>query len=157
MKTLFFKGEINEENISNLILGIEELNDNDLKIYFTSTGGYENAANIFVDYINSRPELNIHFVFHFELHSSAFDMVFRLKECKKTILDGVYSIIHTYGMEFHTREGKKDKEFLSKSLDISNQRVFKQYRNFLTEKEQEKFLNQEDIYLNDERIRLILS
>ena len=48
MKTLFFKGDIDEDNVSSLILAIEEVNQ-DAIIYFTSKGGNDYSENILVD------------------------------------------------------------------------------------------------------------
>ena len=156
MKTLFFKGEIEDNGISDLILSIEEYKTEPIRIYMSSSGGYDQTSNLFINYIENNPDINLELIFHWNLHSACFDMVSQLK-CKRTVLNGTYAIIHLYAMDFNTRENKELNKFLQKGLDKANERVLKQYRNFLTDNEFERLKNMEDIYLCDERLRLIFS
>ena len=158
MKTLFFKGKINDDNISELIIRIEEIReetDEKIVIYFTSEGGAETSANILVDYSELNDLSDVEFVIYWQLDSAAFDLMYRIK-CKKRIINGAFSCIHSYAMDLNTREEKQQTEFLLKSLKRSNSRVINDFKNFLTEKELQAFENQEDVYLCDERLRLIL-
>lgn len=160
MRTVFYKGELNDDEVSNLILAIEEANkdneDSDITVYLSSSGGYEFAANILLDYVSSRDDINFTFVFYDELHSAAFVLALRLK-CGKRVLDGSFAILHLYGVNLHTRLDHKTKPFYLKGLDKANEVVLKEFKSFLTEEELNKIKDQEDVYICNERLKMILS
>jgi len=158
MKTLFFDAEISKETIPPFIEELEDAcsEDKEATVYFTSSGGFKNYADIFADYVNNKTDINIHFILTWEVHSAAFDMMCRIKS-KKTVMDGTYAIVHLYGRELHTRNDRELYDFLVKGMNKGNDKMLSRFKNFLKDDEIEKIKNQEDIYLTDERLRLILS
>jgi len=160
MRTVFYKGELNDDEVSNLILAIEEANkeneDSDITVYLSSAGGYEFAANILLDFVNTREDINFSFTFYDELHSAAFVLALRLK-CKKKVLDSAFSILHLFGVNLHTRLDHKTKPFYLKGLNKTNEVILNEFNNFLTEEELNKIKDQEDVYISNERLKMILS
>lgn len=51
MKTLFFDDIIDKESVTDLIESIEEVEDNNIKIYFQSEGGGHDYMQVLSDYV----------------------------------------------------------------------------------------------------------
>jgi len=156
MKTLFFDDIIDKESVTDLIESIEEVEDDNIKIYFQSEGGGHDYMQVLSDYVNTHKDKTFHFIVNWHVGSAAFDLFLDLK-CKKSILDGAYAMTHLYNRMINTSDTSDENEHLLQNLNDTNKRLLDKVKPYLTEDEFTKLKNKEDIYINTERLRLIVS
>jgi len=156
MKTLFFDDIIDKESVTDLIESIEEVEDDNIKIYFQSEGGGHDYMQVLSDYVNTHPDKTFHFIVNWHVCSAAFDLFLDLK-CKKSVLDGACAMTHLYNRMINTSDTSDKNEHLLQNLNDTNKRLLDKVKPYLTEDEFTKLKNKEDIYINTERLRLIVS
>lgn len=158
IKALSFPFEINEETTAKFLNELSTtVNDySNIVIYVTCSGGSFSDSEKIIDFIN-RFKDKIELVFSWSVNSAAVDLVMN-SECKKTVLDSAFCVIHIGSNDIDYRAYKKKdpvERFVVHDLVESNEKQIKETSRYfqLTEKEIEKFTNGENIVVKNDRLK----
>ena len=166
MKTIIFEGELNNENVQELVDELQqpyiEEPEDDIVLYFSSKGGYDHSAEIIIDCINSLPEeRKVKIVFYFAVYSAAFNMFIRCK-CKKVVKWGAIGLVHLVTRDVGVREAINDNESFDKFLLDNTNDVNEEYLKWIegldcfTPKELKELSKGRDVFLNSKKLKKIL-
>lgn len=167
MKTIIFEGELNNENVRELIDDLQqpyvEEPETDIVLYFSSEGGYYHCGVVLIDVINSLPkEYNLKMIFYWKMFSAAFDVFVRVK-CKKEVCTGSVGLVHLMNRDVGALGMINDKKsfdrFLANELEDGNEEYLKWLMDLpgmFTQKEIKKIAKGRDVYINTKRLQKFL-
>lgn len=161
MKTLIFNDEITYDSVNDLINDIEEgINSGEeVTVYFQTVGGDYSSGLVLIDYINQNKN-SITLVGYEELSSTGFSVFFRV-DCKKKLLEGVFSLVHLTARSVETRNIKNskhiDKFFLDESKRNHDAEMVWLKQIGLYDKEIASVKKGEDLFLTDSRLNELLN
>lgn len=120
-------------------------------IYFSSSGGNSTVADNLLSIFNSDDRI-INVVFSWQVSSSAFDLMCRLRNDKLILNRDVWSTVHKYSIDVSTTELRnKDKQamFLMKEVDKFNDEYYMDLEALgFTQEQLDMFDKCEDVYLS---------
>lgn len=94
MKTLFLYDEITLPAVQRLIERMEEeAPGEEIRVYIRSGGGEVSAGDVLIDYLNRCP-YQVELVAAWELSSTAFNVFFRSRAVRRTVLEPTTAQVH---------------------------------------------------------------
>lgn len=168
-KTIMMTDEITTESVTTVINAIVEYNNTNavsktkgqIKLYFSSTGGYIAPAAVFIDFLNSYKYDNLTMIAYQDLLSSGFNVFFSINNdlIKRKILDNCHcmGLIHTptycadvrllndrvgYEKKMHDDIKKTSKNYIREVKSL----------NFLTKKELSLLTNGKDVIVTKDTL-----
>lgn len=166
---LIFNDSLTSETVFNLISRIEQFseedNNNEIMIYFTSSGGYLEASDVLIDYINNRCKYRskIKLIGSGNIESAGCEVMMFCK-CKKDLLPSASAMIHLPYISCKEKEVKRwifNSEYhknLFKVIDHENEEKLAKICafNYLNKKQVESLKKGKDIYLNNTEFKELL-
>lgn len=153
---VIFEGELNKESSQDLctalLIGINNLEENDiLNLYFSTEGGEHKAIYPIIDIILKNKDKIIIHLDHI-VYSAGFLMIMLLKEVviklKPSFTD---AMIHTLSFEVYTSDFRK--KAILKRLKEKNKEVYSKLKELkLTAKELKDFKKECDVYFTKKRM-----
>lgn len=151
----FYQSEITSEAVTSLVKLIEECEDDDIIIYFSSPGGDTIMADILINYINNS-DRNIKIIAYWQISSVALHILLELS-CDIEILDGVWGVVHLATRDVDMREMlSKDslERFLREEADgWSKKNVIDRYSKYLKPAEIKRLKRGGDVLLKPDRFK----
>lgn len=160
MKSIYFNDEINAFSVKTLLENIDKIDkDENIILYFCSTGGDVPDSYILIDYIN-RQAKRFELVCFWTMGSAAFHLLWKVN-CKVTIGKDVTGQLHLFTNSLESRElvnkfsesnylkdnvTKNDKEWIE---DLKHCKLTKEEYNYI--------LNGGMLYINSDRVKSIVS
>jgi hypothetical protein len=153
--TYLFNGEINEENLADLISFSNSIQE-PFTLYFASSGGIEDLIPVYLDYFETEGN-RIRLVGYSQIYSAAFEIFFRARCLERIILPSTIGMYHQCSISLVVNESGKvsgeEEAKLDNVKDCSNKatRSFLKYLEF-TESERKRILANETLYFNYKRM-----
>jgi len=151
--THFFNGQIIQDNIVNLIIALDADEAQDVDLYFSSTGGELDVAEVLIDYLSNTVK-DITLIGHWGIESAALDIYLR-SVCKKRLLPDAYGLVHLADQDVSLMSvSRKDPKemFLKRDVNSYNTKWLQDRRGFFTKKELYNIKHGKDVYLEHERL-----
>lgn len=157
MKAIIFDSEINKDSIKALLSDIDKiLESENIILYMNSCGGSYSDKDNLVNYINRQHE-RFEIVCNWEMSSSAFNLLLEVN-CKIKLNN--FSRIHlfTNNLDYRSLNDKYSIDnYLIEDLIESNKIQINMFRPFLSIGELLELEKGNDIVLNKDRVKLIVS
>lgn len=155
MKFLSFNDNIYVEPITVLIDSVNKTDDDEIYIYFGSTGGSVPVKNEFLHFLNTT-EKKITLVISWEVTSAAFDIVIKAPHVQ--ILDGAFGEMHFCSKTVDYTELKDPDSidsWLAKEVERQNRQQEIEYSPFFTKAEMKKMAMGKLVRCDTKRLRSI--
>lgn len=152
MESFFFDGEITAESVITMIKTIDDCEDEEVTIYFTSNGGDMAYADVLIHYFNSSDK-TINLILHWGILSAAMEVAVRTT-CSKEILSDAYGGFHlaSRGIEYRDLQAPVSHDsFLLKEVEAFNNRWLKLYGSSFSKDEMKHIQKGDTIFLNHAR------
>jgi len=151
--THFFHGEITQDSVINLVIAIDSDEAQDVDLYFSSSGGDLNMAEVLIDYFSNSIK-NITLIGHWSIESAALEVFIR-SICKKRLLPDAFGMVHLADRSLSLKSLTKkdpDEMFLVKDVEIYNRRWLQDRKGFFTRQEMSNIKKGIDVYLEHDRL-----
>jgi len=160
MRTILFDDKIEIETIRKLIDDIESKDDNEITIYFTTSGGQSFVGDIIIDYFNTTKR-EITLIGLWMINSAGFLIFFKSTGLKERRFINAHSVLHLMNRDTNIVESK-DKDqyeyFLNKQLENDNKELIEFYRSVgVSEKYINKINKFWDVYLDNNELNELLA
>jgi len=164
MKTIYFDKEISSKTIKALMKELNELkviNNEKIYLYFTSAGGYVDASEVFIDFINNLYPYkdNLIMVAGGFLMSAGLTIFLNTKTKKRFMDYDTLIIFHIATSEIDFRDNQKEESINSvnlKSLEDMKKKYLEWSKNCgLNTKEFKKLKDGEDLIFRASRLKTI--